>query len=154
MVRRVLVECAQVKTPGHQYRLDAFLALFFLGFPDSNNGGVDRKTCDCCTWVTYGYKYFLWWVTIVNVRYLWEVLVMVVAHSLLWLIDEWPLVCYFSIFVYGDECRKHSLGEIWRKLKEPLLVLLSSVHPHFLFSIFVSSSNKTTCICARRSLLC
>jgi len=49
MVRRVLVECAQVKTPGHQYRLDAFLALFFLGFPDSNNGGVDRKTCDCCT---------------------------------------------------------------------------------------------------------
>jgi|GEM_PF-1312502 hypothetical protein len=34
MVRRVLVEYAQVKSPGYQYRLDAFLALFFLGFPD------------------------------------------------------------------------------------------------------------------------
>jgi hypothetical protein len=30
MVRRVLVECAQVKPPGYQYRLDAFLALFSL----------------------------------------------------------------------------------------------------------------------------
>lgn len=32
MVRRVLVECAQVKTPDHQYRLDAFLYLWSLWF--------------------------------------------------------------------------------------------------------------------------
>lgn len=36
MVRRVLVECAQVKTPGYQYRLDAFIylrSLWFLIYP-------------------------------------------------------------------------------------------------------------------------
>lgn len=32
MVRRVLVECAQVKPPGYQYRLDAFLYLRSLWF--------------------------------------------------------------------------------------------------------------------------
>ena len=32
MVRRVLVECTQVKPPGYQYRLDAFLYLWSLWF--------------------------------------------------------------------------------------------------------------------------
>ena len=32
MVRRVLIECAQVKPPGYQYRLDAFICLRSLWF--------------------------------------------------------------------------------------------------------------------------
>ncbi len=32
MVRRVFVECAQVKPPGYQYRLDAFFCLRSLWF--------------------------------------------------------------------------------------------------------------------------